>query len=291
MGFLKRLFCWVASAFFLIFLALMGLGLWIKSKLPTTDKVALVRIEGVINRADEILSSLKKVEEDRSIKALVLRVNSPGGAVGAAQEIYTELLRIKNEYKKPIVVSMGNVAASGGLYVSLPATVIYAEGGTITGSIGVIVQKLDVKELAAKLGVKVEVVKTGKYKDILNPFREMTPEEREYLLRLERDVLEQFKEAVVKNRGDKLKVSIEEIADGRIFSGRQALEIGLVDKLGNLQDAVAEAAKLAGIKGKPTVVELKPERPLFKKLVGAEFKSPLPFDAATTVGVYYLLLW
>ncbi len=288
MGFLKRLFCWVAGIFFVIFLSLMGLGLWLKSKLPTTDKVALIKVEGVINSSDSILKRLKKVEEDKSIKALVLRVNSPGGAVGAAQEIYDELLKIREEYKKPIVVSMGNVAASGGLYISLPANVIFAEGGTITGSIGVIIQKLDVSELASKVGVKVEVVKTGKFKDILNPFREMSPEEREFLLKLERDVLDQFKEAVVKNRKGKLKVDIDQIADGRIFSGRQALEIGLVDKIGNLQEAIEEAARLAGIKGKPTVVELKKEQPFMKKLLGTEIKG-LPFDTATTIGIYYLL--
>jgi len=184
---------------------------------------------------------------------------------------------------------MGNVAASGGLYISLPANVIFAEGGTITGSIGVIIQKLDVQKLADKLGVKLEVVKTGKFKDILNPFREMTPEEREYLLRLEKDVLNQFKEAVVENRKGKLKVDINQIADGRIFTGHQAVEIGLVDKLGNLEDAINEATKLAGIKGKPVVVELKKKTPLMKKLLGASLKGNLPFDTATTIGIYYLM--
>ncbi|HID79376.1 MAG TPA: S49 family peptidase, partial [Aquificales bacterium] len=157
MGFIKKLFCWVSGIFLVTFVGLMGLGLWLKSKLPTTDKVALIRVEGVITTADEILRRLKKVEEDKTIKALVLRVNSPGGAVGSAQEIYRELIRIRDEYKKPVVVSMGNVAASGGLYISLPANVILAEGGTITGSIGVILQKLEVKKLADKIGIEVEI--------------------------------------------------------------------------------------------------------------------------------------
>ena len=267
----------------------MGLGYWLKSKLPAGDKVALIKVEGVINSSGDILKLLKEVEENKHIKALVLRVNSPGGAVGASQEIYRELKRVRDEYKKPVVVSMGNVAASGGLYISLPANVIFAEGGTITGSIGVIIQKLDVQKLADKLGVKLEVVKTGKFKDILNPFREMTPEEREYLLRLEKDVLNQFKEAVVENRKGKLKVDINQIADGRIFTGHQAVEIGLVDKLGNLEDAINEATKLAGIKGKPVVVELKKKTPLMKKLLGASLKGNLPFDTATTIGIYYLM--
>ena len=267
----------------------MGLGFWLKSKLPSSPKIALVKVEGVITDADPILKKLKRVEEDKSFKALVLRVNSPGGAVGASQEIYRELLKLREEYKKPVVVSMGNVAASGGLYISLPANVIFAEGGTITGSIGVIIQKLDLQKLAEKVGVKMEVVKTGKFKDILNPFREMTKEEKEYLLKLEEDVLNQFKEAVVENRKGKLKVDINQIADGRIFSGHQALELGLVDRLGNLEDAIKEAAKEAGIKGKPVVVELKKEQPLVKKLLGAEIKTPAFLDSSTTLGLYYLM--
>ncbi len=291
MGFFKRLFCWIAVAFLILSLTLMGLGYWLRSKLPTGDKVALIKVEGVINSSGDILKLLKEVEENKHIKALVLRVNSPGGAVGASQEIYRELKRVRDEYKKPVVVSMGNVAASGGLYISLPANVIFAEGGTITGSIGVIIQKLDVQKLADKLGVKLEVVKTGKYKDILNPFREMTPEEREYLLRLEKDVLNQFKEAVVENRKGKLKVDIDQIADGRIFTGHQAVEIGLVDRLGNLEDAISEAAKLAGIKGKPVVVELKKTPSFVKKLLGTDLKGLGFFDTSTTFGVYYLMYY
>jgi len=291
MRFLKKLFCWIAGLFFVGFVALMGFTAWLKAKLPTTSKVALIKVEGVINSSDDILKKLKKVEEDKSIKALVLRVNSPGGAVGASQEIYSELLKVKNEYKKPVVVSMGNVAASGGLYISLPANVIFAEGGTVTGSIGVIIQKLDLQKLADKIGVKMEVVKTGKFKDILNPFREMTEEERKYLLELEKNVLNQFKEAVVENRGEKLKVKIDEIADGRIFSGQQALQIGLIDKIGNLEDAINEAAKLAGIKGKPVVVELKKEQPLVKRILGSDLKGFIPFDTSTTFGLYYLMTY
>ncbi len=289
MGFLKKVLCWVSLVLALTFVGLMGFGYWLKSKMPTSDKVAVIKVEGVINSADDVLKKIKRVEESKSIKALVLRVNSPGGAVGASQEIYEELERLKKEYKKPIVVSMGNVAASGGLYISLPANVIYAEGGTITGSIGVIIQKLDVQKLADKIGVKVEVIKTGKFKDILNPFRGLTEEEKKYLLRLEEDVLNQFKEAVVKNRKGKLKVDIDQIADGRIFSGHQALEIGLIDKIGNLEDAINEAAKLAGIKGKPVVVEIKKEQPLIRRILGSDLKGVIPFDPATTIGVYYLM--
>ena len=289
MEFLKKFLCKVAVAFFVIFVGLMGLGIWLKSKIPTTPKVAVLKVEGVINTADDILARLKKVEEDKSIKALVVRVNSPGGAVGASQEIYEELKKIKEKYKKPVVVSMENVAASGGLYISLPANVIYANGGTITGSIGVIIQKLTVKELLHKLGIKAEVVKTGKYKDILSPFRDMTPDEKEYLLKLEENVLNQFKEAVVENRKGKLKVDINQIADGRIFTGSQAKEIGLIDKIGNYQDAISEAASLAGIKGKPVVVELKKEQPLVKKILGTSLKGVNMLDFDSPLMVYYLM--
>jgi protease-4 len=289
MRFLKKIFCWIAGIFLVAFLTLMGIGYWFKSKLPTTDKVAVIKVEGIINTADDILSKIKKVEEDSHIKALVLRINSPGGAVGASQEIYSELKKLREEYKKPVVVSMENVAASGGLYISLPANVIYANGGTITGSIGVIIQKADISKLSEKLGVKMEIVKTGKFKDILNPFREMTKEEQEYLLKLEEDVLNQFKQAVVENRRGKLKVDINKIADGRIFTGKQALEIGLIDKLGNFEDAVNEAAKLAGIKGKPVVVELKKEKPLLKKLMGTEIKLPETVNFGSPIMLYYLM--
>jgi protease-4 len=289
MRFLKKIFCWIAGIFLVAFLTLMGIGYWFKSKLPTTDKVAVIKVEGIINTADDILSKIKKVEEDSHIKALVLRINSPGGAVGASQEIYSELKKLREEYKKPVVVSMENVAASGGLYISLPANVIYANGGTITGSIGVIIQKADISKLSEKLGVKMEIVKTGKFKDILNPFREMTKEEQEYLLKLEEDVLNQFKQAIVENRRGKLKVDINKIADGRIFTGKQALEIGLIDKLGNFEDAVNEAAKLAGIKGKPVVVELKKEKPLLKKLMGTEIKLPETVNFGSPIMLYYLM--
>jgi protease-4 len=289
MGFLKKLFCWIAGIFFLLSVISMGLGLWLKSKLPVGKKIAILKVEGVITNADDILERLKRVEEDKSVKALVVRVNSPGGAVGASQEIYEELRKIRYMYKKPVVVSMGNVAASGGYYISLPANVIFAEGGTITGSIGVIIQKWDVEGLAKKLGIKMEVVKTGKFKDILNPFRPMTPEEREYLLKLEESVLNQFKTAVVENRGKKLKVDIDKIADGRIFSGQQAKELGLIDKIGNFRDAISEAQKLAGIKGKPVVMELKRPQPFLKKILGNEFSSFKLLNTDAPYMVYYLM--
>jgi len=289
MGFLKKLFCTFAVIIAVIFISSMGLALWLKSKNPIGSKVALLKIEGVINSADETLKLLKQVKEDKTIKALVVRINSPGGAVGASQEIYRELKKIRERYKKPIVVSMGNVAASGGYYVSLPANVIYAEGGTITGSIGVIVQKLDVQELANKIGVKLEVVKTGKYKDILNPFRPLTEDEKKLLLQLEESVLEQFKTAVAENRKGKLKVDINQIADGRIFSGAQAKELGLIDKIGNLEDAINEAARLAGIKGKPPVVELKKTQPFLKKLIGSNLNAVKILDTSSPFMVYYLM--
>ena len=289
MGFVKKFLCGIAVFVTVIVLSLMGLAFWLKAKSPLSSKVAVLKIEGVINSADETLKLLKRVERDGSIKALVVRVNSPGGAVGASQEIYEELEKIRKKYHKPVVVSMGNVAASGGYYISLPANVIYAEGGTITGSIGVIIQKFDIQGLANKLGVKLEVVKTGKFKDILNPFRPMTEEEKKYLLNLEENVLRQFKDAVVKNRGDKLKVNIDKIADGRIFSGLQAKELGLIDKIGNLEDAINEAAKLAGIKGRPTVIELKRSQPFLKRLLGANIDAVKVLDTSSPFMVYYLM--
>jgi len=288
MRFLRKVFCVISVTFFVLFVSLMGLSIWVKKRLPLVNKIAIIRIEGVITTADDIVKLIKKAGEDKSIKAVVLRVNSPGGAVGATQEIYKELLRLKKEFRKPLVVSMENVAASGGLYVSLPADVIYANGGTITGSIGVIIQKMNIEGLMKKLGVQAEIVKTGKFKDILSPFREMKEEEKKLLAQLEENVLEQFKQAVVENRKGKLKVDIDSIADGRIFTGLQAKEIGLVDKIGNLEDAIKEAEKLANLTKSATVIELKKEEPFLRKFLGNNLEN-IKNSLSTPLMFYYLL--
>ncbi|MFN3264703.1 MAG: signal peptide peptidase SppA, partial [Aquificaceae bacterium] len=207
------------------------------SRVPVGDRVAVIKVKGAIIEPDRIVSRIQQAKEDKSIKALVLRVDSPGGSVGASQEIYRALEDFKTS-GKPLVVSMGNVAASGGYYISAPADVIFANPGTITGSIGVIVQHTELKDLFERLGIKTTAIKTGKFKDTLSPFRELTPEEKEYLQRTIEDAYEQFLQAILKYRSKKIsEQKLKEIADGRIFTGRVAKELGLVDEPGNLQDA------------------------------------------------------
>ncbi len=205
-------------------------------------KIAVVKIYGVIKSSDGYLKVLNRLEKDPRVKAIVLRVDSPGGVVGACQEIYEKVNEVKRV--KPVVVSMGSVAASGGLYISVPATKIVANPGTITGSIGVIIQSYNLKELTQKLGIKVITVKSGKFKDLLNPFREPSQDEIKIVQNLINDTYEQFVEAVAKSR----KIPIEKVksfADGRIFTGREAKELGLVDYLGSIDKAIKVAKKLS----------------------------------------------
>lgn len=216
------------------------------------DKVALVKIQGPIIDAKDIVDELRDFTEDESIKGIIIRVDSPGGAVAPSQEIFNEVRRAAES--KKVVVSMGSVAASGGYYVSLPANKIIANPGTITGSIGVIMEIPNLEGLMGKVGIKTEVIKSGKHKDIGSAFRQMSADERAVLQSLIDDVYEQFVADVAENRGMTVD-EVKELADGRIYSGRQAKDLGLVDDLGGLQEAIDETADLAGIEGEPEVVE------------------------------------
>jgi len=207
--------------------------------------IGVLKIKGVIIDADNYLQYIRELEKSSDVKAVVVRIESPGGSVGAAQEIFEELLRLGK--KKPVVVSMGNVAASGGYYVALAGKEIYALPGTLTGSIGVIIEIPNFKKLMDKLGIQTEAIKTGPYKDTGAFYRPLTEKEKEYLKRKVENILNQFVTTIVKQRHLPLK-KVKEIADGRIFTGEEAKKLGLIDKLGNFWDAVNEAAKLAGIK-------------------------------------------
>ncbi|MCX7738497.1 MAG: signal peptide peptidase SppA [Hydrogenothermaceae bacterium] len=246
-------------------------------------KVAIIRINDTIMDYLETVQSIAMVEKDQSIKALVVMVNSPGGAVGASQEIYRSIERLRE--KKPVVISMGNVAASGGYYISVPANVIYANPGTITGSIGVIIQQIDLSDVLNKIGVKVNTVKSGENKDILYPNKSLTPQQREILQETVMDVYDQFLDAIVKYRKiDKEK--LKKYADGRVFSGKQAKELGFVDKLGNLQDAVREAKNLAKLPEDALVIEIAPSKDFLQELL----KSKFGIDSySVKSGIYYLM--
>ncbi len=221
----------------------------------TGDKVAVVDITGVITDPYEVNQTLRELADRDDVKAVVLRIESPGGAVGPSQEIHGEVLKLKE--KKPVVASMGSIAASGGYYTAVAAEKIMANPGTITGSIGVIIEFINAEELLGKIGLKGYVVKSGKYKDVGSPLRGMEKEEREYLQALINDVNGQFIEAVAAGRGMKPE-EVRKLADGRIFTGAQAKELKLVDELGGLSDAIDLGASLAGIEGAPDVIY--PER-------------------------------
>jgi len=230
------------------------------------DKVAVVELNQPILSSEEIVRQFKKYRENRSVKAIVFRVESPGGGVSASQEIYEEVKKTRDG-GKPVVVSMGSVAASGGYYVSCGATKIVANPGTLTGSIGVIFQFLHFNELMNKIGIDASTFKTGKYKDIGSPFRKTTADEKRFFDQLLGDVYNQFVDVVAGERKMARK-KVVQYADGRVFTGRQAFEYGFVDTLGTMEDAIDIAAKLGDISGKPTVVKERRFRSWLERMMG-----------------------
>ncbi len=213
-------------------------------------KVAVVDIEGIISGSREVIDNLHRLRDDNSVKAIVLRIDSPGGTVGPAQEIYEEVLKLRNH--KPVVTSMGSVAASGGYYIAAATQKIFANPGTITGSIGVLVEVANFEELLGKIGLSSDVIKSGDYKDTLSPTRTMQTDERALVQEVVDTIHNQFVNAVAQGRSMP-RETVAALADGRIFSGEQALQAGLVDEPGNLYDAIQAAADMAGIEGKPEV--------------------------------------
>lgn len=231
----------------------------------TKGKVAVIPIYGPIYKregsfslkgSDYIISLIKKYGEDENIKAIVLAINSPGGSVGAVQEIYSMITKIKQKYKKPFVAHFGDVAASGGYYIAAACDKIFSNSGTITGSIGVVFGSIEGEDLAKKIGIKANMVKSGRFKDIGSFWREMTKEEKKLLEDMINDTYNSFVEAVAKGRNMSFE-KVKEIADGRIFTGNQALSLGLVDKIGDLYDAIDEAGILGGIGKNPEVVRVR----------------------------------
>ncbi|OGR33115.1 MAG: multidrug transporter [Desulfuromonadales bacterium GWC2_61_20] len=244
--------------FFLLLTLVLSHGLKQGSTLTLGAKVGVIEVAGVIDSSREIIEQLVEFRDNDAIKALVLRIDSPGGGVAPSQELHEEVGKFAAI--KPVVVSMGSVAASGGYYIAVPAQHIVANPGTITGSIGVIMEFTNLQQLLDKIGLHSEVVKSGTHKDIGSPLRPMSAADRRILQAMIDDVHDQFVTAVAAGR--QLEVAkVRAMADGRIFSGRQALAAGLVDELGNLQDAIAVAGKLAEIEGEPDVVYPPEARP------------------------------
>lgn len=235
-------FC-LATAFF-IFSDRSGAGF--------TDGVGLVEVKGIILDPQETVKQLYDFGKEEKVKAILLRIDSPGGVVGPSQEVWSAVKKVKE--LKPVVVSMGSVAASGGYYIAAPATVIYANPGTITGSIGVLMKFSNMEGLMGKVGMKAFTLKSGKYKDVGSPSRAMSEDEKGMIQAVIDSTHSQFVRAVAEGR--KLpEARVREIADGRVFSGEQALENKLVDKLGTMRDALAEAGRLGKISGEPELIK------------------------------------
>ena len=250
------------------------------------EKIAVIEVKGVILDPQSIVEKLIKFRKNEKVKAIVLRIDSPGGGVGPAQEIYEEVKKVQKQ--KKVLVSMGSVAASGGYYIACGADKILANPGSITGSIGVIAETLNVEDLLHKLGLSSTVVKSGRYKDMGSPLRAMTPEERKLLQGVLDSVHEQFIRAVAEGRKLPLP-KVRSLADGRIFSGEQAQAAGLIDGLGNLEDTIAMAANMAGIKGEPEVIYPEKKRfSLFDLLLQESIQKIFENVGENSPRLYYL---
>jgi len=223
--------------------------------LTGNGKIAIIEVEGIIAKSRDIIKTLNEYKDNPGIKAIIVRIDSPGGGVGPSQEIYAELLKLKD--KKLLITSMGSVAASGGYYVACATDKIFANPGTITGSIGVIIEFANIEELLGKIGLKSVVIKSGKYKDILSPTRDLKNDEKALIQSVIDSIHGQFIDAVARGRNMPRK-KVADIADGRIFSGEQAKAQGLVDELGTLQDAIAFAADRTGLNADSDVI--RPEK-------------------------------
>lgn len=279
---------------FLLFLILglaFFLGKWDQFGGP---KVALLEVNGLIATSEKVIEQIRHHLENETVRAFVIRINSPGGGVAASQEIYEEIKKVRAVHEKPVVASLSTVGASGGYYIAAAANKIVANPGSITGSIGVIIQIPNISDLLKKVGIGSVVIKSGRYKDLASATRELTPDEQRLLQRLIDDIHDQFIQAVAEGRGLS-REQVETVADGRIFSGRQALDLGLVDQLGNLQDAIETAAKMGGIEGKPQIVQIKErEFSLLRLLlgsVGTTWQEKLLGGKGNRVSVDYLWRW
>jgi protease-4 len=247
----KRVF-WMLMAGLVMFM--IGKAVLPELLLAGKEGVAIVRVEGPIMDSSQAVAELEAFGDNPMVKAIVVRIDSPGGGVAPSQEIYNAVKRVRKEQNKTVVASMGTVAASGGYYIAVATDRILANPGTLTGSIGVIMQMANFQELLEKVGVKSVVIKTGKFKDLGSPFRPMVEEERQLLEAVMDDTLSQFIEAVAEGRSMDA-AEVEQLADGRIFTGRQAKSVLLIDEIGDLHDAIKLAGELGGIEGTPRVLE------------------------------------
>jgi len=256
---------------------------------PPGKKIGLVRIFDIIYSSENYVWQLRELRKDKSVAGVIVRIESPGGGVAPSQEIYAEVMRYRDE-GKPLVVSMGNIAASGAYYLASPASKIFASPGTLTGSLGVILSFPQYYELMDKIGVKMETIKAGKFKDIGTPNREMSKDERRLLQDMIDDTHDQFITDVSVARSMDID-SLRKLCDGRIFSGRQALSLGLIDTLGGFEDAVGFLRAQVGLSEKAKMMEKRRRHSLWKDVLVQDMFEKLPFLrlARRPGGAYYLL--
>ena len=295
----SRVFLWVllgGGAFFLFLVAIFALVYFsVRSQQKNTftgfgDKIAIVDLEGVILTPKDVVEQLRKYADDSSIKAIVLHVNSPGGGAAASEEIYREVLRVRDQKKKRIVASIETVGASGAYYVSSATNKIFADDASIVGSIGVIAQWVNYEELMKWAKLKDITIKAGEFKDVGSPTRDLTPVERAYLQGLIDDMHVQFIHSVANGRHMK-DDDVRVLANGKVWTGEQAVPLKLVDQIGDFRAAIEDTAKSVGIKGEPTLVHPEKERKSLLDLMFGDVSEYLPSRAKlmeTNVGFYYL---
>jgi protease IV len=252
----------------------------------SNGNVGIVEINGIILSSKKIIQNIKTFRDDDSIKAIILRIDSPGGGIGPSQEIYREVMKAKRD--KKIITSMGSVAASGGYYIASATNKIIANAGTLTGSIGVIMEYANIEEIAKKIGISPVVIKSGKFKDIGSPLRELNDSERKILQDLVNELHLQFVNDAATARGIDVETMLK-LADGRVYTGQKALDLNLIDRLGNLDDAVQWVGELAGIKEKLKPVYPKEDKITFiKRLADTLFKD-LNISGTVTDNLRYII--
>ena len=295
----SRALLWIllgGGGFFLFLLAIFALVYFsIRSQQKDSfkgfgEKIAVIDIEGVIVSPDDTVEQLRKFGDDKSIKAIILHVNSPGGGAAASEEIYREVKRIRDEKKKRIVASVETVGASGAYYVSSATNKIFADEASIVGSIGVIAEWFNYEELIKWAKLKAITLKAGEFKDTGSPTRDLTPAERAYLQGIIDDMHSQFIHSVADGRHMK-DDEVRALANGKVWTGQQALPLKLVDQIGDFRSAVEDTAKSVGIKGEPSLVRPEKERKSVLDLLFGDVSDYLPSRAKllqTNVGFYYL---
>src|SRR6202045_497632 len=283
-------FLFVLAVFTLVYLALHAGGENVSLRASFGDKIGVVELEGVILDPSTVVQQIKKFGDNDSIKAIIIHVNSPGGGVAASEEIYREVKRVRDERKKHIVASIETVGASGAYYVSSATNKIYADNGSIVGSIGVIAEWVNYGDLLRWAKLKQEVLKVGEFKDTGDPSREMTPAESAYMQSLIDNMYGQFVQAVADGRHAKAD-DIKAIADGRVWTGQEALSMHLIDQVGDFQNAVDDTAKSVGIKGEPVLVHPDREHKTLADLLFGDISQWLPTREKlmdNQMGFYYL---